>query len=100
MVEFDRKRNYNREALGALRRGEVQSNNKLWMTVATSYTANLFVKMPRKNVVSMIEQEQVRLNTLIDKNREDVKARVRDLMTLTPDLTEMDPYVMKLLIQE
>ena len=33
MVEFDRKRNFNREGLGAFRRGEVQTNNKLWMNM-------------------------------------------------------------------
>ena len=36
MVEFDRKRNYNRECLGAFRRGEIQANNKLWMSFGGS----------------------------------------------------------------
>ena len=103
MVEFDRKRNYNRECLGAFRRGEIQPSNKLWMHSSTSTLGEgaLFVKLPRKNVVTMIEAEQVRLNELIDKNRAEVKARARDLMVLGPDLgSEMDPYVLKLLLQE
>ncbi len=58
MVEFDRKRNYNRECLGAFRRGEIQANNKLWMQFSTSTAGgNLFVKLPRKNLVSMLESE-------------------------------------------
>lgn len=51
MVEFDRKRNYNRECLGAFRRGEVQTNNKLWMTIGSGADSQMFVKLPRKNLV-------------------------------------------------
>jgi len=57
MVEFDRKRNYNRECLGAFRRGEVQTNNKLWMTIGSGGDQQMFVKLPRKNLVQMLEQE-------------------------------------------
>ncbi len=57
MVEFDRKRNYNRECLGAFRRGEVQNNSKLWMTIGSGQDSQMFVKLPRKNLVTMIEQE-------------------------------------------
>jgi hypothetical protein len=57
MIEYDRKRNYNRECLGAFRRGEVQANNKLWMTISTDNSSSLFVKLPRKNIVTMIEGE-------------------------------------------
>ena len=105
MVEFDRKRNYNRECLGAFRRGEIQTNNKLWMQFSTSTgptAGNLFVKLPRKNLVSMLESEQVRLTALIEKNRQDVKGRVRELNALVgaEELYrgEMDPYVLKLLV--
>ena len=108
MIEFDRKRNYNREALGALRRGEVQSNSKLWMTFATGSQPgeSIMVKMPRKNLVSMLEGEQVRLTELTDKNRADCKAKVRDLMQCMGGKEEMsrlmggdmDPYVLQLLM--
>ncbi len=56
-MEFDRKRNYNRECLGAFRRGEVQTNNKLWMTIGSGGDQQMFVKLPRKNLVQMLEQE-------------------------------------------
>ena len=52
-LEYNRKKEHNREAMGALRRGEVQTNNKLWMTYG-----DLFVKLPRKNLVNIIEAEQ------------------------------------------
>ena len=51
-MEYNRKKEHNREAMGALRRGEIQTNNKLWMT-----WGDLFVKMPRKNMVALIEAE-------------------------------------------
>ena len=57
-LEFHKKKEANREAMGALRRGEIQSNNKLWMSYG-----ELIVKLPRKNMVSMIEKEQAELAT-------------------------------------
>ena len=107
MVEFDRKRNYNRECLGAFRRGEVQTNSKLWMTIGSGNDSQMFVKLPRKNLVSMVEQEQVKLNTLIEENRVKCKAKVRELTQVMGGAEEMsrhmgdiDPYVLSLLIKE
>ena len=99
MIEYDRKRNYNRECLGAFRREEVQSNNKLWMTMGSD---SLMVKLPRKSVVGMIEGEQARLNKLIEETRKEIKAKVRELNALGPDIAlgDMDPYVVKLLLSE
>ncbi|TNV75213.1 hypothetical protein FGO68_gene7849 [Halteria grandinella] len=100
MVEFDRKRNYNRECLGAFRRGEIQPNNKLWMSFGGMQ--GIMVKMPRKNLVSMLEGEQVKLNELYDKNRGVIKGKIKELNSLSPDLlaSDMDPYVMELLLKE
>ena len=39
----------------------------------------LMVKLPRKNIVSMLEAEQVKLNELIEKTRNEVKGKVREL---------------------
>ena len=106
MVEFDRKRNYNRECLGAFRRGEIQTNSKLWMQFSTATGAtsggNLFVKLPRKNLVGILEGEQVRLGELIERNRGDVREKVRTLNQIEPDMLggEMDPYVLELLLRE
>ena len=55
-IEFNRKKEFNREAIGAMRRGEVQSTNKLCMSYG-----DLIIKLPRKNVVSIIEAEQATL---------------------------------------
>jgi len=101
MVEFDRKRNFNRECQGAFRRGEVQTNNKLWMALGSG-DQSLIVKLPRKNIVGMLEKDQVRLNEVYDKNRNLIKAKVRELNSLGPDMVnpDMDPYVLELLMRE
>ena len=93
-MEYHRKREHNREGLGALRRGEVQNSNKLWMIHGDS-----FFKLPRKNLLSVIEEEQKVLTEQIDKVRKDMKLRAKQLFMLEPALTDMDPYVVKMLLQ-
>ena len=103
MIELDRKRNYNRECLGAFRRSEIQPNNKLWMAFSTSGDNNssLFLKLPRKNLVTMIELEQVRLNSRSEAARLDIKKRVRDLKQMgSLETLDMDPYVLEMLVKE
>eukprot|EP00347_Sterkiella_histriomuscorum_P004239 403361214 len=96
LIEYDRKRNHNRECLGAFRRGEIkQQSSKLWI----SYGDNM-LRMPRKNILAIVEGDQVKINKLIDETRNDIKKKVRDLLQLTPNITEMDPYVVKLLLRE
>ena len=67
----------------------------------------MFVKLPRKTLVPMLEAEQVHLNALIEANHAAVKAKVRELTTvggkdllLTGSSGQMDPYVLELLIKE
>ena len=61
---------------------------------------DLIIKLPRKNVVSIIEAEQATLTNQIDKARADLKQKTRELLELQPSLTDMDPYVVKLLVQQ
>ena len=77
MVEYDKKRNYNRESLGALRRGEIQSNNKLWLSFGES-----MVKLPRKNLVQMVEDDQVQLNKEIERSRKELKEKISIMVKL------------------
>lgn len=81
--------------MSAFRRGEIQSNNKLWVQCD-----QLSVKLPRKNAVALIEAEQVKLSTMIDKTRQEIKQTTRDLLELQPNLTEMDPATVSLLLVE
>ena len=91
-MEYHRKREHNREGLGALRRGEVQTSNKLWMI-----HGDTFLKLPRKSLLSAIESEQHVLTEQIDKCRKDLKLKTKELLALEPALVNMDPYVVSLL---
>ena len=94
-LSLNEKKEANRECLGAFRRGEIQTNNKLWVTIN-----DLQVKMSRKNAVALIESEQVKLGKMIDKAREEIKQTTRELLTLQPNLSDMDPHTVKLLLTE
>ena len=76
-IEYNRKKEHNREAMGAFRRGEVQTNNKLWMTYG-----DLFIKLPRKNLVSIIENEQKILIDQINEVRNDLKKKTAELLKI------------------
>ena len=96
LVEYDRKRNENRECLGAFRRGEIkQQNTKLWLSYGDQ-----MIKLPRKNLLGLVEGDQVKINKLIDETRNEIKQKTKILLQENPDLTEMDPYVVKLLLSE
>ena len=62
--------------------------------------ASLMIKLPRKNAVQVIEAEQAKLIGLIDKTRTEIKTKTRQLLELQPNLTDMDPYTVKLLLKE
>ena len=60
---------------------------------------DLFIKMPRKNMVSLIESEQTILKDQIDEVRNELKSKTAELLKIQPALTDMDPFVIKLLLQ-
>ena len=60
----------------------------------------MLVKLPRKNAVSMIETEQVKLAKLIEETRNKIKDKTRELLALQPNLTDMDPFTVELLLRE
>ena len=97
-LQFNEKKEKNRECLGAFRRGEIQNNSKLWYTMGGD--GNMMVKLPRKNAVQMIESEQVKLAKLIEETRNKIKQKSRQLLELQPNLTDMDPFTVGLLLRE
>ena len=97
-LQFNEKKEKNRECLGAFRRGEIQSNSKLWYAMGGD--GNMLVKLPLKNAVSMIETEQVKLAKLIEETRNKIKDKTRELLALQPNLTDMDPFTVELLLRE
>ena len=97
-LQFNEKKEKNRECLGAFRRGEIQSDSKLWYAMGGN--GNMLVKLPRKNAVQMIEAEQTKLTKLIEETRSNIKQKTRELLTLQPNLSDMDPFTVELLLRE
>ncbi len=54
-LQFNEKKEKNRECMGAFRRAEIQTDAKLWYTMGGD--GNMMVKLTRKNAVQMIEAE-------------------------------------------
>lgn len=42
----------------------------------------------------------MKLNKLIEDSRNELKKKLKTLMDLSPNFTDMDPYVVKLLLKE
>ena len=61
---------------------------------------DLIIKLPRKNLLNIIETEQGKLAKLIEEARKKLKQKTSDLLKLQPELTDMDPFVVKLLLQQ
>lgn len=58
------------------------------------------LKMPRKNILAIVEGDQVKLNKLIEEARSDLKKKIKALTELSPNFSDMDPYVIKLVLKE
>ncbi|KAI8366219.1 hypothetical protein BD560DRAFT_153679 [Blakeslea trispora] len=65
VIDHDRKRNSNREALNQLKKAQ---DNKTW-----AFFGDLFIKLPTENVKTMIEKDQKALDEKIDRAREGMK---------------------------
>ena len=75
MVDCDKKRNANREALHALKR--THGNEKEWFCVG-----NLFLKLSHSTVENIIEEDQMALNKQSKKLQEELKPKVKTLHKL------------------
>mmetsp|Transcript_11831 Transcript_11831/g.13449 ORF Transcript_11831/g.13449 Transcript_11831/m.13449 type:complete len:140 (+) Transcript_11831:19-438(+) len=95
LIELDRKRNSNMECLGAFRRQEVHNTEKYWVNFGS-----FFIGLPRKNAYKMVEEDQTNVIKLVTQKRNELKAKIRELITLRPNLVDMDPVVQDLLLKE
>ena len=85
MVELDRRRNQNREALAALRRmdrqndGGLRTSQKHWVCMG-----DVFLRKPQAATKSMLDQEQQRLDNEIEALRKSVKQSATCPLMLEP----------------
>ena len=73
IVDLDRKRNQNREALTAMK-NDSDSSDKQWIVMG-----NCFFKLPRNHVKELLQKDQERLDEGIEKLRSDLKDKVNNL---------------------
>ena len=77
IVDLDRKRNQNREALRALKVQENLSNEssgKCWLAMG-----NCFFELPKNKAENLLLQEQASLDSEINALRSDIKVKVNNL---------------------
>ena len=76
IIDLDRKRNQNREALTAMRQDESdpQTSDKQWIVMG-----NCFFKLPRNKAKELLQKDQERLDEGIEKLRSDLKDKVNNL---------------------
>mmetsp|Transcript_43585 Transcript_43585/g.114563 ORF Transcript_43585/g.114563 Transcript_43585/m.114563 type:complete len:185 (+) Transcript_43585:55-609(+) len=89
MVELDRQRNKNREALAALRhldrdaeKAGLQAPEAHWMC-----TGDLFVKRSAATTRQMLEEEQKQIDSQLETLRASVKRKTSTLCELDPSIT-------------
>ncbi|KAG0205393.1 p53 and DNA damage-regulated protein 1 [Mortierella sp. GBA30] len=76
IVDYDRRRNSNREALSKLKK-DLVIEKKVWVNLG-----DMFIKMPKQNVETMIKKDQETLDTEISEIRETMKEKVVELEKL------------------
>lgn len=87
MVELDRRRNLNREALASLRRAErthgadEAAAQKRWLCLG-----DVFLKQSHGGARSMLEEDQRRIERELEKLRKSVKQKSSALCTLDPTI--------------
>ena len=60
----------------------------------------MFIKIDRKRLLKLIEEDQTKLTKGIDDERGNMKKIIEKLNKLNTNLIEFDPYIKDLLIRE
>eukprot|EP00128_Syssomonas_multiformis_P004626 Colp12_sorted_trinity150504_noHs@19220 len=94
IVDFDRKRNTNREALGSFRRKE-HTDKKAW-----TWIGSMFIKLPSDATIKLLEEDQKRLDSEISQLRDSVKRKSEELMRLQGDEQRMQGFSLKALSEQ
>ncbi|CAG8727135.1 11287_t:CDS:2 [Ambispora leptoticha] len=82
VVDYDRKRNTNREALNKLKK-ELKDEKKLWVNLG-----DLFIRMEAPKVKTLIEKDQTNLDHEIEVVRNSIKEKTAQLEKLETGETE------------
>eukprot|EP00051_Salpingoeca_urceolata_P014465 m.184158 g.184158 ORF g.184158 m.184158 type:complete len:145 (+) comp18094_c0_seq4:3001-3435(+) len=77
VIDFDRRRNENRTALGEMTRRSLKDADKVWMNLG-----DLIVKIPKPKAQQLVEQDQTTLSEEINRLRDGIKGKVTALNEL------------------
>ncbi|KAF9975393.1 p53 and DNA damage-regulated protein 1 [Actinomortierella ambigua] len=76
IVDYDRRRNSNREALSRLNK-DMSKDKKVWVNLG-----DMFIKMPHDSTVTMLKKDQETLDAEILEARETMKEKMVELEKL------------------
>ncbi|CAG8610461.1 16719_t:CDS:2 [Funneliformis mosseae] len=74
IIDYDRTRNTNREALNILKKEPLKSQKKVWVNLG-----EFFIKLEKDNVKSYIEKDQTNLEKEISSLRDTIKQKTTEL---------------------
>lgn len=74
VIDYDRRRNTNREALGELTRRSMKDSSKVWINFG-----NLFIRMNKPVAVKLVEDDQQELTSVIDSLRDGLVVKAQKL---------------------
>ncbi|KAJ1971577.1 hypothetical protein H4R35_005182 [Dimargaris xerosporica] len=74
VIDYDRRRNSNREALRALQKS---SASKAWVSLG-----DMFIRLPTDTASSMVQEEQGRISDAVDETRKRIKENAKKLEEL------------------
>jgi hypothetical protein len=88
IIDLERRRNANREALASLRRlerqgGDVASNSKHWVCLG-----DVFVKRPHGATRGILEEDEKRIGAEVEALRASVKKKTSQLCELDPSMCD------------
>ena len=94
LLNLDIHRNGRREALGSLRRGESRGATQ-WLA-----TEGQFLRLPTKTTRNWLQSRQGETDEAIVAARSRLKTQTRALLAENPKVTDLNPGVCDLLLQE
>ncbi|GBB93476.1 hypothetical protein RclHR1_02180018 [Rhizophagus clarus] len=91
VIDYDRTRNTNREALAKLKKEPLNSQKKVWVNLG-----DFFVKLEKDNVKSYIEKDQKNLEKEISSLRDAIKQKTTELEKLeTGEIEKMKGFELR-----
>jgi len=94
LLELDRRRHKNREALGVFRRNEI-SGKRVWTMMNDT-----FVRLDRDTCHKKLTAEKLRIEDTIEKTRPKLKKSIYDLHRVNPEVSNLHPEIVDLLTRE